>query len=66
MWFAILFLSMFVLAYICACFRKYETKDIPKDSNGNVDVPPFGVHAFIIVLIAIIYVGLTIYTWATF
>lgn len=65
MWFVILFLSMFVLVYIGDCFREHETKDIPKDSNGNVDVPPFGIHAFIIVLIAIIFVGLTIYTWAT-
>ena len=65
MWFVILFLLMFVLVYIAAYFREYETKDIPKDSNGNVDIPPFGVHAFIYVLVIIIFVGLTIYTWAT-
>lgn len=65
MWFVILFLSMFVLVGVAQCFREHETKDIPKDSNGNIDVPPFGVHAFIIVLVAIILLGLTIYTWAT-
>lgn len=52
-----------ILINVCTCI--YETKDIPKDSNGNVYVPPFGIHAFIIVLIAIIFVDLTIYTWAT-
>lgn len=65
MWFGILFLSVFVLVYVATRFREHETKDIPKDSNGNVDVPPFGAHAFIVVLVFIIFVALTIYTWAT-
>lgn len=65
MWFGILFLLMFVLVYVAARFREYETKDIPKDSSGKVDVPSFGVHAFIVVLVTIMFVGLTIYTWAT-